>query len=137
MDPEQSLFSLRIILFHFPGISTGKESTCNTGDLGSIPWLVRSPGEGKSYSLQYSGLENSMDCTVHGVAKSRTRLSDLKKEKRTETILFYVVHHLGGFHSSCWEHKLFLALCEPQGDFFSLPLVISSYTCTNQYSVDD
>ena len=46
------------------------------GDLGLIPGLGRSPGEGKGYPLQYSGLENSMDCIVHGVAKSRTRLSD-------------------------------------------------------------
>ena len=46
------------------------------GDLGSIPGLGRSPGEGKGYPLQYSDLENSMDCIVHGVAKSRTRLSD-------------------------------------------------------------
>ena len=46
------------------------------GDLGSIPGLGRSPGEGKGYPLQYSGLENSMDYTVHGVAKSQTRLSD-------------------------------------------------------------
>ena len=44
--------------------------------LGSIPGLGRSPGEGKGYLLQYSDLENSMDCTVHGVAKSWTRLSD-------------------------------------------------------------
>ena len=44
--------------------------------LGSIPGLGRSPGEGKGYPLQYSGLENSMD-TVHGVAKSQTELSDL------------------------------------------------------------
>ena len=42
-----------------------------------IPKLGRSPGEGKGYPLQYSGLENSMDCIVHGVAKSQTRLSDL------------------------------------------------------------
>ena len=55
--------------------SAGKESACNAGDLGLIPGLGRSPGEEKGYSLQYSGLENSMDCTVHGVAKSRTRLS--------------------------------------------------------------
>ena len=40
--------------------SSGKESSCNVGDLGSIPGLGRSPGEGKSYPLQYSGLENSM-----------------------------------------------------------------------------
>ena len=49
----------------------GKESACNAGDLGSILRLGRSPGEGKGYPLQYSGLENSMDCIVHGVAKSR------------------------------------------------------------------
>ena len=45
------------------------------GDLGSIPGLGRSPGEGKGYPLQCSGLQNPMDCTVHGVAKSQTRLS--------------------------------------------------------------
>ena len=60
----------------FPGGSTGKESACSVGDLGSIPGLGRSPGEGRGYSLQYSGLENPMDYTVHGVAKSQTRLSD-------------------------------------------------------------
>ena len=53
-----------------------KESTCNVRDLGSIPGLRRSPGEGKCYPLQYSGLENSVDCIVHGVTKSQTRLSD-------------------------------------------------------------
>ena len=59
----------------FPDGSVGKESTCNVGDQGLIPGLGRSPGEGKGYPLQYSGLENSMDCIIHGVAKSRTRLS--------------------------------------------------------------
>ena len=54
--------------------SAGKESTCNVG--GSINELGRSPGEGIDYPLQYSGLENSMDCIVHGVAKSQTQLSD-------------------------------------------------------------
>ena len=53
-----------------------KESTCNAGDLGLIPGLRRSSGEGKGYPLQYSGLENAMDCIVHGVAKSQTQLSD-------------------------------------------------------------
>ena len=56
----------------FPGGSDGKESACITGDLGLIPGLGRSPGEGNSYPLQYSGLENSMGSTVHGVEKSRT-----------------------------------------------------------------
>ena len=59
----------------FPCDSAGKECTCNVTDLGSIPGLGRSPGEGKGYPLQYSGLENSMDYTVHGVTKSRTQLS--------------------------------------------------------------
>ena len=59
----------------FPGSSDGKESTCNGGDLGSIPGLGRSPGGGKDYRLQNSGLENSMDCIVHGVTKSVTQLS--------------------------------------------------------------
>ena len=48
----------------------GKESACNAGDLGSIPGLGRSPGEGKGYPLQYSDLENSVDSIVHGVTKS-------------------------------------------------------------------
>ena len=56
----------------FPGGSAGKESTCNVGDLDLIPGLGRSPGEGKGYPLQYSGLENSMDCIVHGVTKNLT-----------------------------------------------------------------
>ena len=65
----------------FPGGSDVKASACNAGDLGSIPGLGRSPGEGNGNPLQYSCLENPMDrgawwATVHGVAKSRTRLSD-------------------------------------------------------------
>ena len=56
--------------------SAGEESACNAGDLGSFPGLGRSPGEGKGSPLQYSGLENSMDCIVHGVAKNWTRLSN-------------------------------------------------------------
>ena len=60
----------------FPGGSAGKESIHNAGDLGSIPGLGRSPGEGKGYPLQYSGLENSMGCTVHGVARVGHELSD-------------------------------------------------------------
>ena len=60
----------------FSGGSAGKESACNPGDSGSIYGLGRSTGEGIGYPLQYSGLENSMDCVVHGVAKSWTRLSD-------------------------------------------------------------
>ena len=65
----------------FPGGSDSKGSTCNAGDLGSVPELGRSPGEGNGKPLQYSCLENPMDggswqATVPGAAKSRTQLSD-------------------------------------------------------------
>ena len=72
---------LAMLFLGFPDSSDGKESACNAGDSGLIPGWRRSPGEGDGYPLQYSGLENSMDrgawwATVHGVAKSRTQLSD-------------------------------------------------------------
>ena len=80
---SQRVFLKEVLLFPcfreiqgFPCGSAGKDSACNTGDLGWSLGLGRSPGDGKGYPLQYSGLENSMDCIVHGVAKSRTRLSD-------------------------------------------------------------
>ena len=73
---------MMIIIGHFqiapkifvgpPLCSAGKESACSAGDLGSIPGLGRSPGEGKGYPLQYSGLENSLDYIAHGIAKSQT-----------------------------------------------------------------
>ena len=70
MLPLLSPSHLRIVQ-SFPGSSAGKESACNTEDLRSIPGLGRSPGEGKGYPLQYSGLENPVDCWVHGVTQSR------------------------------------------------------------------
>ena len=60
----------------FSHSSAGKESACNAGDLGSIPGLGRCPGKRKGYPLQYSALENSMDCIGHGVTKSQTQLRD-------------------------------------------------------------
>ena len=57
------------VFLGFPCGSAGKESACNAGDLGLIPGLGRSAGEENGYPLQYSGLENSMDCIVHGVPK--------------------------------------------------------------------
>ena len=63
MSPEVYVSSLCL---DFPCGSADKESTCSARDLGSIPGLGRSPGEAKGYPLQYSGLENSMDCIVHG-----------------------------------------------------------------------
>ena len=70
-----------VVIYGFPGGSEVKASACNVGDLGSIPGLGRSPGEGNGNPLQYSCLENPMDggawwATVHGVPKSGTRLND-------------------------------------------------------------
>jgi len=56
----------------FPDSSVGKEYACSAGDPGSIPVLGRSPGEGKGYPIQFSGLENSIDCIVQGVTKRHT-----------------------------------------------------------------
>ena len=72
----------------FPDSSDGKESTYNAGDLGSIPGLGRSPGEGKGYPLQYSGLENSTDCIVHGIAKSWTRMSNFHTNSTIQTFVY-------------------------------------------------
>ena len=73
----------------FPGGSAGKESPCNAEDLGLIPGLGRSPGEEKGNTLQYSGLENS----VHGVAKSRTRLSDFSLHASENTEMCFLLLH--------------------------------------------
>ena len=79
----------------FPGGSAGKESACNAGDLGLIPGLGRSLGEGKGYRLQNSGLENSMDCIVHGVAKSRTWLSNFH--------FFHILYSIERFSINIWN----------------------------------
>ena len=73
---EHLIYIKGLMCVGFPSGLPGKESACNAGDLGLIPGLGRSPGEGKGYPLQYSGLENSMDCIVHEVTKSWTGLSD-------------------------------------------------------------
>ena len=65
-----------MVIMGFPDSSGGKEPACNAGDPSLIPGLGRCPEEGKGYRLQYSGLDNSMDCAVHGATKSRTRLSN-------------------------------------------------------------
>ena len=77
----------------FPRDSAGKESVCNTRDMGSIPGLERSPGKGKSYPVQYSGLENSMDYIVHWVAKSWTGLNNFHFhfQKRTTELITQII----------------------------------------------
>ena len=69
------------VFLGLPCGSAGKESACSVGDLGLIPGLRGSAGEGKGYPPQYFGLENFMDCVVLGVAKSQTQLSDFHKEE--------------------------------------------------------
>jgi len=71
---ERSNSNFLVIVLGFPGGS--EESACNVGEVGSIPGLGRSPGGGNGYPLQYSGLKNSIDCIVHEVTKSWTRLSN-------------------------------------------------------------
>ena len=71
-DFRGKIFILSLSSTGFPCGSASKESACNVGNPGSILGLGGSPGEAKGYPLQYSGLENSMDCIVHGAAKSRT-----------------------------------------------------------------
>ena len=72
LDKSLKEHLLKEVLCELLDSSVGRESTCNAGDLGSIPGLGRSPGKGIDYPLQYSGLENSVDCIIHGVAKSCT-----------------------------------------------------------------
>ena len=85
---------LLLVVQGFPCGLAGQESACNAGDLDSIPSLGRSPREGKSYPLQYSGLGNSIDCIVHGVTKSRTWLSDFH---------FCFINYAKAF--DCVDHK--------------------------------
>ena len=68
-DPLEEGVAIHSSILRLPWGSAGKESAYNAGDLGSIPGSGRSPGEGKGYPCQYSGLEN---CIVHGVARSWT-----------------------------------------------------------------
>ena len=82
----------------------GKESACNAGNLGLIPGLERSPGEGKGSPLQYSGLENSMDYIIHGVAKSRTWLRDFSLHFTSTTQL--QEHEFCQQPESSWKHIL-------------------------------
>jgi len=78
------------LCYVFPCGSAGKESTCNSGDLGSTPRLGKSPGGGKGYPLQ-SGLEDSLDCIGHGVTKSWIRRSDFHVTVVYSSMEFYCI----------------------------------------------
>ena len=84
-DPLEKGQATHSSILGLPCGSVGNESTCHAGDPGLVPGLGRSSGDGKGSTLQYAGLENSMDCMVHGVAKSQTRLSDLRLQSETDS----------------------------------------------------
>ena len=105
----------------FCGGSVSKKSTCNAGDLGSIPGLGISPGEGNGYPLQYSGLENSMDsgawrAIVHWVTKSRTQLSNLHFSFLQYVILIQSSAHQKSF--SLTGRSYFFFFCLRKHSFF-------------------
>ena len=110
------------VFLGFPGGSAGKETTCNAGDLGSIAGLGRTPGEGKGYSLQYSGLENSMDCIAHGVTKSRTRLSDSLSSPLLLPLfdLRHIISRLDNYNSHLSNRSCFPSLCYQLEWFLSI-----------------
>ena len=90
----------------FPCGSAGKESVCNEGDLGSVSGLGRSPGEGKGYPLQYSGLENSIECIVHEVTKSWRLLRIFSFQHLFPSIFFKLENDIKLFSTSycCFDY---------------------------------
>ena len=117
--------------------SADKESTCNVGDLSSIPGLGRPPGERKGYPLQYSDLENSMDCRVHGVSNSWTWLSDfhIQSLKAKSKMIafgqftdFWSVQSWPGNHVAWWKawphmNNELLLLLFSESNLYTLPLL--------------
>ena len=94
------------VFLGFPGGSAGKESACDVGDLGSIPGLGRSPGEGKGYPLQYSGPENSMDCVARGVAELDMTHYHHHFSYSCSVFLWKLESSLRSFHLSMTSHIL-------------------------------
>ena len=95
---------------YYPTTQVAKESACKLGDLGSVPGLGRSPGEGKGYPLQHTGLENSMGSIVHGGAKSQGRLSGFQfhtsyfsAEKISQVVLVEPAHQCRGRKRCGWD----------------------------------
>ena len=119
----------------------GKESTCNVGDLGSFPRLGRSHEEGKGYPLQYSGLENSMDCVDHGVAKSRTRsnhteppYSGMVRTAKIDWSDFQSVQRmLSGFGFSCTFKMFIIFGPHPLGGRRSPPHHMFTEPCSHTF----
>ena len=143
-----------IILFHlgFPCGSAGKESACSAGDLGSIPWLGRPPGEGKGYPLQCSRLKNSMDCIVYGVTKSLTWLSTfhfISFSIVSSRVIHVIAYMKMSFllwlnniplYSYCSVAKLYPTLCNPMDcsmPGFPILHCLPEFAQTHVHCVDD
>ena len=129
-----------------PFSSDGKASACNVGDLGSIPGSGKSLGEGNGNPHQYSFLENPMDggawwATVHGVAKSRTRLSDFTHSLTHLMPYFTLTIVFWSSSSNLWLlEKVFLvplllwAMCNHSQEFsFGLPWLTVGFTTELKY----
>ena len=130
------LYGDKFHLKGFPCGSAGKESACNMGDLGSIPGLGGSPGEGKGYPLQYSVLENSMDCIVHGVAKSQIQLSDFHFSSQwTKKKIQSKATKSWGMDQRSTSLKHFPRICDPMSFnwFFCLQKNVCSKTLQNSH----
>ena len=134
-----------MVTLGFPDGSAGKESTCNVEDLGLIPGLGRSAGVGKGYPLQYSGLENSMDCIVHGVTKSLTQLSNFHFHFFHGNSMFNILRHCQtvfqnictSFHSQKQCIRVQVFLNSHQHLFESVFLILAIPVCVrNIISLD-
>ena len=131
----------------FPGEARGKEPACqcrrHKRDAHSTPGLGRSPGEGKGYPLQYSGLENSMDCIVHGVTKSLTQLSNFHFHFFHGNSMFNILRHCQtvfqnictSFHSQkqCIRVQVFWK--SHQHLFESVFLILAIPVCVKYYLI--
>ena len=110
LSPSLGFFHSHIVCSPFiKGFScglAGKESAHTVGELGLIPGLGRSPGEGKGYPLQYSGLENSMYSIIHGVAKSQTWLSDFHS---LPSLSYHII--CGDCHLFCEQSSFLFMFC--------------------------
>ena len=114
------------VFLGFPCGSAGKETTCNAGDLGLIPGLGRSPGEEKGYPLQYSGLENSKYCIVHGVTKSQTRLRDFHFSLHFQHIAWVFPGGTSSEESTCQCRRYRRLRFDPWGGKISLEMATHS-----------
>ena len=130
VEPNQRVFFSILDISGFPGDSAGKEFACKVGDLNLIPGVERSPREGNGYPLRYSGLENSMDCIVHRVTKSRTRLSSFHFHLGSKPFicLLYIFYWVSPFICLCF----YFCVCHRYTDNCSMKhFMMTAFTWQN------